>query len=40
MHIPFKFVAKALKSEISYDCVVIEGHKTRTKKSYGKLSFH
>ena len=26
--------------EISYDCVVVEGYGTRTKKSYGKLSFH
>ena len=24
--------------EISYDCVVIEGYQTRTKKYYGKLS--
>ena len=26
--------------ENSYDCVVIEGYRIRTKKSYGKLSFH
>ena len=26
--------------EISYDCVVIEGDQNRTKKYYGKLSFH
>ena len=43
MQIPFKLAAnlwKALKNEISYDYVVIEGYRTRTKKSYGKLSFH
>ena len=26
--------------EISYDFVVIEGYRTRTKRSYGKLSCH
>ena len=31
---------KFLRIENSYDCVVIEGYRTRTKKSYGKLSFH
>ena len=31
---------KFLRIEISYDCVVIEGYRTRTKKSYEKLSFH
>ena len=31
---------KFLRMEISYDCVVIEGYRTRIKKSYGKLSFH
>ena len=30
---------KFLRIEISYDCVLIEGYRTRTKKSYGKLSF-
>ena len=45
LQIPFKLEAlslwKALKSKISYDCVVIEEYRTiRTKKSFGKLSFH
>ena len=43
LQIPFKLAAnlwKASNSEISYDCVVIEGYRTRTKKSYGELSFH
>ena len=31
---------KFLRREISYDCVVIEGYQTKTKTSYGKLSFH
>ena len=32
---------KFLRIEImSYDCVVTEGYRTRTKKSYRKLSFH
>ena len=32
---------KFLRIEISYDCVVIKGYQTRTKKYYnGKLSFH
>ena len=31
---------KFFRIDISYDCVVIEGYPTRTKKSYGKLSFH
>ena len=30
---------KFLRIEITYDCVVIEGYRTRTKTSYGKLSF-
>ena len=41
VQIPFKLAAnlwKALKSEISYNCVVIEGYETET--SYGELSFH
>ena len=29
---------EASKSELSYDYVVIEGYRTRTKNSYGKLS--
>ena len=38
MQIPFNLAAnlwKASKSEISYECVVIEGYRTRTRKSYG-----
>ena len=31
---------KFLRIEISYDCVVIDGYRTRTKRSYVKLSFH
>ena len=32
---------KFLRIEIiTYDCVVIEGYRIRTKRSYGKLSFH
>ena len=34
MQVPFKLAAnlcKALKSEISYDCFVIDGYRTRTK---------
>ena len=40
MQIPSKLAAdlqKALRSEISYNCVVIEGYRTGTSKSYGKL---
>ena len=43
MQIPFKLAVnlrEASKNEISYDCIVIEGYQTTTKKSYGKLSFH
>jgi len=31
---------KFLRIEVFYDCVVIEGYRTRTKKPYGKLSVH
>ena len=40
IQIPFKLAAnlwKASKNENSYDSVLIEGYRTRTKKSYGKL---
>ena len=43
MQIPSKLAAnlwKASESEISYNCVVIEGYRTGTSKSYGKRSFH
>ena len=48
MQISFKLAAnfeklrrvKILRIEISYDCVVIKGYRTRSKKSYGKLSLH
>ena len=42
MQIPSKLAAdlqKVLKSEISYNCVVIEGYRTETSKSHEKLSF-
>ena len=44
MQISFKLAAKLqrikfLRIEISYDCVVIEGYRTWTERSYGKLSF-